>query len=125
MVFSLFIKKNNITCLNDYRPVALTSVIMKVLERLVCKDLSSITLDPYHFAYRANRSVDDAVSLCVHFILQHLESSSTYARILFVDFSAAFNTIVPVKLIHTLQELGVNSFLCKWIYSFLCDRNRW
>lgn len=116
--------KNNITCLKDYRPVALTSVIMKVLERLVCKHLSSITLDPYQFAYRANRSVDDAVSLCVHSILQHLESSSTYACILFVDFSSIFNTIVPVKLIHTLQELGVNSFLCKWIYSFLCDRKQ-
>ncbi len=117
-------KNNNITCLNDYRPVALTSVIMEVLETLVCKHLSSIILDPHQFAYRANRSVDDAVSLCVHSILQHLESSSTYVRILFVDFSSAFNTIVPVKLIHTLQELGVNSSLCKWIYSFLCDRKQ-
>ena len=37
-------KKRNITCLNDYRPVALTSVVMKVLERLVCR---YFTLDPH------------------------------------------------------------------------------
>ena len=80
-------KKNNISCLNDYRPVALTSVIMKVFERLVCKRLSSIALDPHLFAYRENRSVDDAVSLCLHSITQHLESRSTYARVPFVDFS--------------------------------------
>ena len=89
---------------------------MKILERLVCKHLSGITLDPHQFAYRSNRSVDDAVSLCMHSILQHLESSSTYARILFVDFTSAFNTIVPVKLIYTLQVLGVNPSLCKWIF---------
>ena len=47
------------------------------------------------FAYRANRSVDDPVNMALHFILQHLESSGTYARILFVDFSSAFNTIIP------------------------------
>jgi len=29
----------------------------------------------------------------------------------FVDFSSAFNTIVPVKLINTLQELGVRTSL--------------
>lgn len=117
-------KKHKITCLNDYRPVALTSVIMKIFERLVCKHLSSITLDPQQFAYRTNRSVDDAVSLCLHSILQHLESKCTYARVLFVDFSSAFNTIVPVKLINTLQELGVSTSLCRWIFNFLCDRKQ-
>ena len=117
-------KKHKITCLNDYRPVALTSVIMKIFERLVCKHLSSITLDPQQFAYSANRSVDDAVSLCLHSILQHLESQRTYARVLFVDFSSAFNTIVPAKLIITLQELGVSTSLCKWIFNFLNYRKQ-
>ncbi|XP_034411190.1 putative ferric-chelate reductase 1 [Cyclopterus lumpus] len=43
----------------------------------------------------ANRSVDDAVNMALHFFLQHLDSPGTYARILFVDFSSAFNTIIP------------------------------
>ncbi len=55
-----------ITGLNDYRPVALTSVVMKSFERLVLAHLKDITgplLDPLQFAYRANRSVDDAVNM--------------------------------------------------------------
>ncbi|MFM9587201.1 reverse transcriptase domain-containing protein, partial [Streptomyces caniscabiei] len=86
-------KKPRPTGLNDYRPVALTSVVMKSFEHLVLSHLKSITdplLDPLQFAYRANRSVDDAVNMALHFILQHLDSSGTYARILFVDFSSAF-----------------------------------
>ncbi len=90
--------KPQITGLNDYRPVALTSVVMKSFERLVLaylKASSGPLLDPLQFAYRANRSVDDAVNMGLHFILQHLDRPGTYVRILFVDFSASFNTIIP------------------------------
>ncbi|TWW65141.1 hypothetical protein D4764_21G0000410 [Takifugu flavidus] len=71
-------------------------------------------LDPLQFAYRANRSVDDAVNLALHSILQHLDSPATYARILFVDFSSAFNTIRPALLQVKL-----------WITHFLTDRRQY
>ena len=51
-------KKTNVTCLNDYRPVALTSVSMKCFERLVMAHINTIiteTLDPLQFAYHPNR----------------------------------------------------------------------
>ncbi len=49
-------------------------------------------------AYRANMSVDDAVNMGLHFILQHLDRPETYVKILFVDFSSVFNTIIPDTL---------------------------
>ena len=39
-----------------------------------------------------NRSTEDAVSLALHTALTHLQHPNTYVRILFVDFSSAFNT---------------------------------
>ena len=120
-------KKPRITGLNDYRPVALTSVVMKSFERLVLHHLKTITgplLDPLQFAYRANRSADDAVNLALHFILQHLDSPGTYARILFVDFSSAFNTILPGLLQDKLYQLNVPDSLCRWITDFLTDRRQ-
>ena len=57
--------KTNIE-LNDYRPVALTSVIMKGFERLVKDHITSTlpdTLDPLQFAYRPNRSTDKAIAI--------------------------------------------------------------
>uniref|UniRef100_A0AAQ6IJQ8 Reverse transcriptase domain-containing protein n=1 Tax=Anabas testudineus TaxID=64144 RepID=A0AAQ6IJQ8_ANATE len=117
-------KKSTITSLNDYRPVALTSVVMKSFERLVMNHLKDITdplLDPLQFAYRKNRSADDAVNLGLHYILQHLDLSGTYVRILFVDFSSAFNTITPGIFDHKLTQLTVPA---KWIRSFLTDRRQ-
>jgi hypothetical protein len=46
-------KKAKVTCLNDYRPVALTSIAMKCFERLVMAHINTIipeTLDPLQFA---------------------------------------------------------------------------
>ena len=65
------------------------------------------TQDPPQFAYRPNRSTDDAITI-VHTALSHLDKRNTYVRMLFIDYSSAFNTIVPSKLIIELGALGLN-----------------
>ena len=88
-------KNTKATCLNDYRPVALTSVAMKCFKRLVMAHNTIIpeTLDPLKFAYRLNRSTDDAISIALHTALSHLDKRNSYVRMLFIDYSSAFNTI--------------------------------
>ncbi len=94
-------KKNKITCLNDWRPVALTPIFSKCFEKLIRNYICSVltaSLDPLQFAYCSNRSTDDAIAFTLHTALSHLENKNTYVRILFVDYSSAFNTIVPATL---------------------------
>ncbi len=89
---------------------------MKPLERLVLAKLKDITgplLDP----------VDDAVNMGLHYILQHLNIPGNYTRILFVDFSSAFNTIMPDLLLDKLTQLPVSTSICQWI-TFLTDRQQ-
>ncbi len=120
-------EKPKIIGLNDYRSVALTSVIMKSFEKMVLaylKDITGPLQDPLQFVYRANRSVDDAVNMGLHYILQHLDRPGTYVRILFVDFSSAFNTIIPNLLPPKLTQLSVPTSVCQWITSFLTDRQQ-
>ena len=38
---------------------------------------------------------------------------------LFINYSAAFNIIVPSKLIIKLVALGLNPALCNWVLNFL------
>ncbi len=44
-----------------------------------------------------------------------------YVKILFVDFSSAFNTIIPNHLLLKLSQLSMPTSVCKWINSFLTD----
>ena len=41
---------------------------------------------------------------------------------LFIDYSSAFNTIVPSKRINKLRTLGLNTSLCNYILDFLMGR---
>ncbi len=86
---------------------------MKSIEKLVLgylKDITGPLLDP--------------LNMGLHYILQHLDKSGTYVRILFVDFSSAFNTIIPTLLQTKLTQLSVPSSICQWITSFLTDRQQ-
>ena len=118
-------KKPTISSLNDYRPVALTPIMMKCFERLVKDHITSKlppTFDPYQFAYRPNRSTEDAISSALHLSLEHLEGRNTHVRMLFLDFSSAFNTIIPQHLISKLAPLGFSTHLCNWLLDFLSNR---
>ncbi len=99
---------------------------MKVFERLLKKHICSsipATLDPFQFAYCPNRSTDDAISQVLHSYLTHIDSKTgNYVRLLFIDYSSAFNTIVPTKLADKLSDLGLNTSLCDWIQDFLTAR---
>ncbi|KAL0161701.1 hypothetical protein M9458_045426, partial [Cirrhinus mrigala] len=118
-------KKSPVSCLNDYRPIALTPIMMKCFKRLVMYNIKTSlpnTLDPLQFAFCPNRSTDDAISSTLRLALTHLENKDSYVRMLFIDFSSAFNTIIPQQLIDKLNLLGLNTSLCNWILDFLTGR---
>ncbi|KAK3541571.1 hypothetical protein QTP86_031647, partial [Hemibagrus guttatus] len=120
-------KKPHISSLNDYWPVALTPVVMKCFENLVRGHIMSLlpqSFDPHQFAYRSNKSMGDAVARALHAALSHLEQQRSYVWLLFVDFSSAFNTILPYKLMDKLGDLGLPHSTCMWIYSFLTGRSQ-
>lgn len=59
---------------NDYRPVALTSLVMKCFEKIMINFLKtegSCFLDPFQFAYKYNRSTEDAILSVTHLIDKH------------------------------------------------------
>ncbi len=44
------------------------------------------------------QTTDNAIAFTLHTALSHLENKNTYVRMLFVDYSSTFNTIVLAKL---------------------------
>jgi hypothetical protein len=72
--------------------------------------------------YLTNRSKDDAISIALYTALSQLDKRNTYVKMLFIDYSSAFNTIVLSKLITQLRTLGLNTSLSNWILDFLTSR---
>lgn len=77
---------------NHYRPVALTSHLMKAMERIILGYLRtqvSSALDPLQFAYRPGIGVDDAIIYLQHRALSHLESLGRTVRVTFFDLPSS------------------------------------
>ena len=102
--------------------MVLSSVAMRVFACIVLvylKTASDGLLGPHQFAYRANRSVDDAVAIGLYHILQNLERPGTYASILLIDFSSASYTTIPYKLLNKLFLLNLQPAICHWVLNLL------
>ncbi|KAI3377265.1 hypothetical protein L3Q82_009171 [Scortum barcoo] len=111
--------------LNHFRPVALTSHLMKALERIVLRHLRPLVspnMDPLQFAYQPSIGVDDAVIYLLQRSLSHLEDAGNTVRITFFDFSSAFNTIHPSLLRVKLERAGASDQLAAWVTNYLTDR---
>lgn len=111
--------------MNDLRPIALTSVLMKCLEsfvkRYLCNQVKHLC-DVFQFAYKKGGGVDDAVITLLEIICSHLDRPRSYSRVLFIDFSSAFNTIKPHILLQKLVAMNLNSNIIRWIYDYLTRR---
>ena len=82
-------KKSKPASLNDFRPVALTSLAMKCLEKIVQTEVLKETehlLDPLQFAYMHRKGVEGATLTILNLVHTHLEKETVHTRIMFVDF---------------------------------------
>lgn len=122
-------KGSAVTGLNDYRPVALTSIITKCLERLIMAHIKAtinVTKDLHQYAVGLSSSLqyayqftEDAICSVVHTTVTHLEPKDSYIRMLLVDFTSAFDNMIRQTLINKLLTVGLSSSLCKWALDFL------
>ena len=99
------------------------NLIVRIIVTIL-RDETEHYIDPHQFAYNRGRGTDDALTSTTHLILKHLENSSAYARLLFMDFSSAFNSMVPQTLLETLKQMEVNPYLIKWYGDFLIGRQQ-
>ena len=84
--------------MNDLRPIALMSCVMKVFERCVLFHLNKKIFDfinPYQFAYKFRSGVEDAVTHVLYNIYNHLDLPRSTIMLMVFDFSTDFNTIQP------------------------------
>ena len=70
------------------------------------------------------RSTTHALVYLLHCILEALDNSHCYARILFTDFSKAFDLVDHSVLVSELRDLGVHEALIRWIGAFLTGRSQ-
>jgi hypothetical protein len=113
----------------SFRPVSNLSVIAKLLERIVSRQIVSYmevnTLLPKcQSAYRANHSTETALLRVVSDLVEASDSGRVTLLAL-LDMSAAFDTVDHGILLQRLAyDFGIHSSVIDWIASYLTDRKQ-
>ena len=112
-----------------YRPISLTSIVVKVMERIICKQLTDALEKSDHlsytqFGFRAQCSTVSLLLSAVHDWSICLELRNS-VHCVFLDFAKAFDFVAHEHLLIKLQRLGIDGRLLEWIRSFLTHRLQW
>ncbi len=121
-------KKDSRALPANYRPISLTSHIIKVYERVIRKKLVSylemndLICNKQH-GFRSGRSC--LTQLLHHFddVIESLTNNSDFDSI-YLDYAKAFDKVDHKLLIRKLRLYGIHPKLVKWIESFLCNRKQ-
>ena len=121
-------KKDSRSLPANYRPISLTSHIIKIYERIIRKKLVSylesnkVICDKQH-GFRTGHSC--LTQLLHHFddVIDALASGADFDSI-YLDYAKAFDKVDHKLLPKKLKLYGVHPKLVKWIESFLTGRNQ-
>ena len=111
----------------NYRPISLTSVCSKTMERILARAMNDYLTDHdllsnSQFGFRSGRSVQDQLLLTYDHITDEYDQGKIVELILF-DFSKAFDLIPHRTIIEKLSLLGFRNPLLGWIADFLRGRD--
>ncbi|KAK3558457.1 hypothetical protein QTP86_018184, partial [Hemibagrus guttatus] len=109
--------------ISNYRPVSLLSFLSKILERVVCNQLSDYLMqnklhDPNQSGFKAAHSTETAL-LAVTEKLHAARSAKLSSVLILLDLSAAFDTVNHKTLLSTLRSLGIFGTAWEWFASYL------
>ena len=114
------------TDITVYRPISVTPVLSRAVEKIVVNKFirPALPKDLFcdQFAFRPTGSTTSALVYLMHHVTRMLESNA-YIRCLLIDFSKAFDVISHSILLTKLKQFNLPSNIFNWIVSFLC--NRW
>ena len=112
----------------NYRPVALTSHIIKIFEKVLRKRIIEFLQKTGKFndsqhGFRSGRST--LSQLLSHFdkILKGLEKGDD-VNVVYLDFAKAFDKVDHGVVLKKLKSLGIRGRLGRWIHCFLTGRTQ-
>ena len=121
-------KKKSRQKVEHYRPISLLSNSSKVFERIIFNQLYAFLdknklLTPLNSGFKKGDSTINQLIYLVHNIYKGLENRQDI-KIVFLDFSKAFDRVWHRGLIFKLERLGVRGKLLKLIKNYLLDRKQ-
>ena len=119
-------KRDKKNFVSNYRPISLTSLIVKTMEWIIFGKVSEVlhankVLSSHQYGFRKSHSTSHLLLEAVNDWTQTLEQRGT-CHCLFLDFAKAFDSVPHQRLLLKLERIGITGDLLLWINHFLTTR---
>ena len=119
-------KKGDKHLSSNYRPISLTSIVVKVMERIVHRQLIKVLetnhlISNYQHGFRHQCSTVSLLLTAVHDLAACLERRHSI-HCIFLDLAKAFDSVPHTRLLLKLECLGIRGNLLSWLGYFLTKR---
>ena len=112
---------------SSFRPISMTSVVIRVFEHLIQRKLSKRLEDNnfFHdlqFGFRQQHGTIDAI----HYLLSHIRSFVVKGRqvpVAFLDLTKAFDRVWPERLLTMLDNANIHGKAWAWLKAFITQRH--
>ena len=113
---------------SNYRPVALLSILSKIMERVVFKQVvvymeNNQLLHPSHHGSRANHSTCTALIEMYDNWVNSMERDEM-TGVMMLDLSAAFDLVDHSLLLKKMELLGFDKEVVVWFWTYLSGRSQ-
>jgi len=120
-------KKGTTGDVSNYRPISLTCVVCKIMERVISHQileylLHNKLLHPAQHGFVPQRSTCTNLIECMYDWTLSVQYKRTVS-VAYIDFSKAFDSVSHKKLFAKLAAFGISGTLLGWIKNFLINRS--
>ena len=120
-------KKDDKNKVTNYRPISLTSLVMKVFERILYDELLTRTIDKIdtrQHGFLRNRSCNSNLLLFTESIVRSLHEKIG-TDVIYFDFAKAFDTVSHDLILNKLKtQYNIDGTLLKFFTEYLCSRKQ-
>ena len=119
-------KKGNVADPGNYRPISLTSIACKIMEKIIKNEMINFIsenklLYDDQFGFLPRKSTVLQLLLCMDDWTKAMESGYS-TDVLLIDFARAFDSVIHDKLVAKLHNFGFKNNVLKWLQDFLLER---
>ena len=119
-------KSGSRTNFDNYRPISVLSIVSKVIEKIVHKQLMNFLdenklLSTRQFGFRAKMSTELAATLLLDDVRNNVDKGKLVGAV-FIDLSKAFDTISHSKVLTKLPSYGIDDKELRWLEDYLFNR---
>ena len=111
------------TSVSNYRPISLTGVACKIMERITVDQMTDHLMQNW-VLNKAQHGFLKGLSTCSNLLEAFNDWTLSLndrhgVTVAYTDFAKAFDTVSHTKLIHQLKQYGKSGKLLQWIKNFL------